>query len=284
MIERVGVVGCGQMGAGIAESCARAGAAVIVYEVSDASLEAGQRRIDKSLARAVGANKLSAEGADAARERLLFTTELDALGECQLVVEAIVEDEQAKVELFAALDNALDAGTILASNTSSIPISRLADATNRPQAVLGMHFFNPVPVMPLVELIVCERTSEAIAREVEAFASQRLGKRVIHAPDRAGFIVNALLIPYLLDAIRMFAAGLASAADIDDAMKLGCAHPMGPLALSDFIGLDTVVLIGDVLHRDLGDSKFEPPALLRQLVAAGKFGRKSGTGFYGYTT
>lgn len=281
MIERVGVVGAGQMGAGIAEVCARAGCAVAVREVDDERLAAGRERIERSLARAEEKGRL--DDADAVGKRLTYATDLDVVADRELVIEAVVEDESVKRELFGALDRVVaDGAAILASNTSSIPIARLGAATGRPDAVVGLHFFNPVPMMDLVELIPSLATAEDTADRAAAFAAEQLGKRVVRCADRAGFVVNALLIPYLLDAVRMVEAGVASAEDIDAGMVAGCGHPIGPLALADFIGLDTTLAVAESLHAEFREPRFAPPPLLSRLVDAGRLGRKTGSGFYDY--
>jgi 3-hydroxybutyryl-CoA dehydrogenase len=282
-IERVGIVGFGQMGAGIAEVSARAGLDVVVVDNDEAALERGRGRLESSLARAVGAGKLDEVARDTALGRVAATTDLSRLADRQLVIEAAVEDEAVKRELFGRLDQVVeDEAAILASNTSTIPIVKMAMATRRPEAVLGVHFFNPVPVMPLVELISSVRTAPATAAAAEAFATGALAKSVIHAKDRAGFIVNGLLIPYLLSAVRMLEGNFASAEDIDAGMVLGCNHPLGPLALSDFIGLDTVALCAESLYAEFREPAFATPPLLARMVAGGLLGRKSGRGFYSY--
>lgn len=283
-IERVGVVGCGLMGSGIAEVCARAGCDVIVREVEPAAAEAGHARIVKSLERAVTAGKLDDEGREATLSRLSFTTDIGELGDRELVVEAVIENESAKVEVFSMLDKVVESpDAILASNTSSIPIMKLAMATHRPAQVLGMHYFNPVPVMRLVELVPSLLTSDETRARAEEFAAQRLGKRVILSQDRAGFVVNALLIPYILSAVRMMESGFATAEDIDAGMVEGCNHPMGPLALADLIGLDTTMAVADSLYEEFREQLYAPPPLLSRMVDAGLLGRKAGRGFYDYS-
>lgn len=281
-IARAGVVGCGLMGSGIAEVCARAGLEVIVVEGSKELVESGRSRLRASLERAQHAGKLQGDEPDAALGRLRFTTALGELGECDLVIEAISEDEAAKLELFRSLDQVASPSAILASNTSSIPIARLGAATRRPGSVIGLHFFNPVPVMALVELVVSIRTDPDTVQTCEQFVSSVLGKQTIKAPDRAGFVVNALLVPYLLAAVRMLEADLAPADAIDAGMRLGCAHPMGPLALCDLIGLDTVKAIADSLYGELRDPACAPPPLLLRMVESGLLGRKAGRGFFAY--
>ena len=282
-VERVGVVGCGLMGSGIAEVCARAGLDVVVREVDEDTLAAGRQRIDGSLARAVRSGKLDEEARRLALDHIRFSTDLADMADRQLVVEAVIEAEDTKVGVFAALDKIVeDAEAILASNTSSIPIMKLAMATRRPEQVVGIHFFNPVPVLRLVELVTSLLTSGETADRAEAFAEQALDKRVIRSQDRAGFIVNALLIPYLLSAIRMMESGFATADDIDQGMVLGCAHPMGPLALTDLIGLDTTMAVAESLYEEFKEPLYAPPPLLSRMVEAGLLGRKTGRGFYDY--
>jgi len=282
-IDRVGVVGCGLMGSGIAEVCARAGLPVVVREVDAAAAERGQQRITTSLDRGVRAGKLAEEERDAALARLEITTDAEALAGCGLVVEAVVEDEASKVAVFRELDRVVAApDAILASNTSSIPIMKLGMATGRPEQVIGIHFFNPVPVLRLVELVQSLLTSPETVARADAFATGTLGKRVIRSQDRAGFIVNALLIPYLLSAIRMMESGFASAEDIDIGMVEGCNHPMGPLRLADLIGLDTTMAVADSLYAEFKEPLFAAPPLLSRMVEAGLLGRKAGRGFYDY--
>ena len=282
-IERVGVVGCGLMGSGIAEVCARAGADVVVREATEELLRAGRSRVEESLGRAVRAGKLDEAGRDAALARISFHTEWEAMADRHLVVEAVTEDAAAKVEVYRRLDRVVTADdAVLASNTSSIPIMKLAMATERPAQVLGIHFFNPVPVLRLVELITSLLTGEAAVARAEAFVTARLGKRVIRSQDRAGFVVNALLVPYLLSAIRMFESGFASRDDIDTGMMEGCAHPMGPLALADLIGLDTTMAVAESLYEEFKEPLFAAPPLLSRMVEANLLGRKTGRGFYDY--
>lgn len=283
MFRRVGVVGCGLMGSGIAEVAARAGLEVVVREVSEEAVQAGRERVERSLARAVRGAKLPQDEAAAALARIAFTTELGAMADREIVIEAAAESEPLKREIFAELDRVVrDQGALLASNTSSIPITRLAGATTRPHSVVGMHFFNPVPVMPLVEVVSSVLTAQETADAASAFARDVLGKEVIVAKDRAGFVVNALLVPYLISAVRMLESGLASAEDIDRGMVLGCGHPMGPLTLCDFVGLDTTLAAAESLYEEMRDPFYSPPPLLRRMVEAGILGRKSGRGFYGY--
>jgi 3-hydroxybutyryl-CoA dehydrogenase len=282
-MERVGVVGAGLMGSGIAEVSARSGADVVVVEENPTAAEAGRTRIEKSLARAADAGKLDVGMAESAMKRLTFSTDVTELADRQLVIEAIVEDEAAKTSLFQTIDKVLeDPNAILASNTSSIPIMKLAMVTGRPENVIGIHFFNPVPVLQLVELVISLHTSSSTIERSEAFATEQLGKRAIHSKDRAGFIVNALLIPYILSAIRMFESGFASREDIDQGMVTGCAHPMGPLALADLIGLDTTIAVAESLYDEFREQLYAPPPLLARMVEAGLLGRKAGRGFYDY--
>ena len=283
-IERVGVVGCGLMGSGIAEVCARAGLDVLVREVNEAAAEAGRARLVKSLDRGLSAGKLTEEQRDAAVARLGFTTELADFADRQLVVEAVVEDEGMKVDIFRELDRFVTAdGAILASNTSSIPIMKLGTATKRPEQVIGIHFFNPVPVLRLVELVTSLMTSDVTLQRSTALATDVLNKRVIRSKDRAGFVVNALLIPYLLSAIRMMESGFASAEDIDTGMVEGCSHPMGPLHLTDLIGLDTTLAVAQSLYEEFKEPLYAPPPLLSRMVDAGLLGRKTARGFYEYS-
>jgi len=284
-IERVGVVGCGLMGSGIAEVCARAGLDVVVREVDAGAAELGLHRITTSLDRAVRASKLNEEARDAALGRVRITTDFADLADRQLVVEAVVEDEGLKTEVFMLLDKVVtDESAILASNTSSIPVMKLGMATSRPEHVIGIHFFNPVPVLRLVELVSSLLTSPETTERAGAFAADALGKHVIKSQDRAGFIVNALLIPYLLSSIRMLESGFASADDIDTGMVEGCNHPMGPLRLADLIGLDTTMAVADSLYAEFKEPLFAAPPLLSRMVEAGLLGRKAGRGFYDYSS
>ena len=282
-VSMVGVVGCGLMGSGIAEVSARAGLDVVVVEADEPAVAAGRTRIETSLAQAVRRGKLSDEDREATLARVRVTWEVDALGDRQLVVEAVPEVEPLKVETFRRIDKVVvDGEAVLASNTSSIPIMKLAMATQRPEQVIGVHFFNPVPVLPLVELVPSLLTSPAAAERAESVASSTLGKHVIRSQDRAGFVVNALLIPYLLSSIRMLESGFATAEDIDTGMVQGCAHPMGPLALSDLIGLDTVMAVAQSMYEEFKEPLYAPPPMLLRMVDAGLLGRKSGRGFHQY--
>ncbi|MEA2280708.1 MAG: 3-hydroxybutyryl-CoA dehydrogenase [Solirubrobacteraceae bacterium] len=280
---RVGVVGGGLMGSGIAEVCARSGVDVTVVEVDPGRAERSQAAIAKSLDRGVRAGKLAEEDRKAALDRLVFTSALEDVAGADAAIEAIIEDETAKRALFARLDELLPDARFLASNTSSVPIMKLGAGTSKPDRVLGLHFFNPVPVLPLVEIVHSIMTGDEVAGEARQFAEETLGKTCIDSQDRAGFVVNALLIPYLLSAIRMYESGFASKEDIDSGMKLGCAHPMGPLALSDLIGLDTLQAVADSLYEEFRDPASVAPALLNRMVEAGLMGRKSGRGFYDYS-
>ncbi|MBI2701489.1 MAG: 3-hydroxybutyryl-CoA dehydrogenase [Mycobacterium sp.] len=282
-IQRVGVIGAGQMGSGIAEVSVRAGVAVTVFETTDALITAGRNRITKSLERGVSAGKVTERERDRALGLLTFTTDLADLADRQLVIEAIVEDETVKAQVFAELDRVVtDPQAVLASNTSSIPIMKIAAATKNPQRVLGLHFFNPVPVLPLVELVSTLVTDKEAAARTEEFASGVLGKQVVRCSDRSGFVVNALLVPYLLSAIRMVEAGFATVEDVDKAVVAGLSHPMGPLKLSDLVGLDTLKLIADKMYDEFKEPLYGPPPLLQRMVEAGLLGKKSGRGFYTY--
>jgi 3-hydroxybutyryl-CoA dehydrogenase len=280
-VQRIGVVGGGFMGSGIAESAARAGVAVAIYEPEAAPLEHSRSSIEGSVARAVQRGKLSEDEAGALVARIEWSTDLDALAEAEFVVEAIIEDEDIKARTFSALDDIVGAQTILASNTSSIPIAGLAAATGRPDRVLGLHFFSPVPVMKLVEVVVGLDTSDETVARASGFAAQ-IGKTAIKTKDRSGFIVNFLLVPYLMAAVRMYEDGFASREDIDEGMKLGCGHPMGPLTLCDFIGLDVLYSVCDSLYEEFKRDEYAPPPLMKRMVVSGHLGRKTGRGFYEY--
>ncbi|MCX5379726.1 3-hydroxybutyryl-CoA dehydrogenase [Streptomyces sp. NBC_00091] len=282
-VRRVGVVGGGQMGAGIAEVCARAGLDTVVCEAGATAARAARERVAVSLERAVQRGKLDRISAEDALARLVFSGSLDDLADRQLVIEAVTEGARVKTETFAALDKIVeDPAAVLATNTSSLPVMCLGMATGRADRVVGLHFFNPVPVLPLVEIVSSLHTTADTLATVEAFARDALGKTVIRSQDRAGFVVNALLIPYLLSAIRMAESGYATAADVDAGMELGCAHPMGPLKLADLIGLDTVAAIAQSLYDEFKEPLYAPPPLLRRMVQAGRLGRKSGRGFHTY--
>jgi 3-hydroxybutyryl-CoA dehydrogenase len=284
LVERVGVIGGGIMGSGIAEVCVRAGLSVILVETNAAAGEAAATRVQRSLQRAAARGKLEPSDAIAALDRLTCVSDMRALAEREIVIEAVVEDRAAKLGVFTRLIEVVeDPRAILASNTSSIPIVDLGAATgSRASQVLGVHFFNPVPVLSLVELIPSLLTSDETTARARTFVREQLGKDGIVAPDRSGFTVNALLIPYLLSAIRMLEQGLATAEDIDTGMIKGCAHPMGPLALADLIGLDTVLGVAESLYAEHREQLYGPPPLLQRLVSAGLLGRKSGRGLYSY--
>jgi 3-hydroxybutyryl-CoA dehydrogenase len=282
-IRRVGVIGCGLMGSGIAEVCARAGLDVKVTEASADALTAGKARIEKSLDRGVRSGKLSAEDRETAFGRIGFVTDIGDLADRQFTIEAVAENEQIKTDVFTSLDKVVeDPAAIFASNTSSIPIMKLGMATSRPEQVIGVHFFNPVPVLKLVELVPSLLTGPETQSRADSFVTGVLGKQVIRSQDRAGFVVNALLVPYLLSAIRMMESGFASADDIDNGMVLGCAHPMGPLRLTDLIGLDTTKAIAESMYAEFKEPLYSPPPLLLRMVDAGLLGKKSGRGFHQY--
>jgi 3-hydroxybutyryl-CoA dehydrogenase len=278
----VGVVGGGIMGSGIAEVSARAGCRVVVLEVSPAAADAACDRLAASLARAVDKGRLPAQERDEVLGRITWTADDEALARCELVIEAAPEDETLKLDLFRRLDRVVRPDAVLASNTSSIPLVKMAAVTSRPGQVVGVHFFNPVPVLPLVEVVESLLTTPSTLAAVTAFAEQQLGKQTIRSKDRAGFIVNALLIPYLLAAIRMLESGFASAEDIDLGMVKGCAHPLGPLALADLIGLDTTAAVAESMYAEFKEPLFAPPPLLLRMCEAGLLGRKSGRGFFAY--
>ena len=284
-IELLGVVGCGQMGAGIAEVCARAGMNVLVQEVDAASAERGRTRLLGSFDKAVARQKMTEQQRDETVARLDFTTDLSDMADRQLVIEAVVEEESLKTDVFRSLDRIVESpDAILASNTSSIPIMKLGIATQRPEHVVGIHFFNPVPVLKLVELVTSLMTSNETIARAQSFAEDALGKIVIRSQDRAGFVVNALLIPYILSAIRMMESGFATAEDIDNGMVEGCHHPMGPLALADLIGLDTTQAVAESMYSEFKEPLYASPAMLSRMVEAGLLGRKTGRGFYDYST
>jgi 3-hydroxybutyryl-CoA dehydrogenase len=281
-IQKVGVVGCGLMGAGIAQTAAAAGFATVVREVSAEIVEKGLKNIEKNLARLVEKGTITEAARDEIRGRLKGTTALEDLKDCDVVIEAIIEQLPAKRELFVALDAICPAATIFASNTSSLTITEIATATKRPERFVGLHFFNPVPVMKLVEVVRTIATDPAVYEEMVAFGA-KLGKTPVRAHDSTGFIVNRLLVPYLLDAIRALEEGVGSIEDIDNSMKLGCGHPMGPLTLLDFVGLDTTFYIANIMFDEFRERRFASPPLLKRMVLAGWNGRKSGRGFYDYT-
>ncbi len=281
-IQKVGVVGCGLMGSGIAQVCAQAGFATVVREVSDALVNKGLAGIEKNLARLAEKGAISEAAKIEIRGRLKGTTSLDDLKDCDVIIEAIIEQLPAKRELFGTLDAICPPSTIFASNTSSLTITEMATATKRPHRFVGLHFFNPVPVMKLVEVVKTIATDAAVYEEMVAFGA-KLGKTPVRANDSTGFIVNRLLVPYLLDAIRALEEGAGSIEDIDNSMKLGCGHPMGPLTLLDFVGLDTTYYIANIMFDEFRERRFAPPPLLRRMVLAGWNGRKSGRGFYDYS-
>ncbi|WP_345264447.1 3-hydroxybutyryl-CoA dehydrogenase [Nocardioides nanhaiensis] len=280
-MQQVGVVGCGLMGAGIAEVAARSGGNVVVVESSDDAAKAGLARLETSLGRAEAKGKI--ESASVVLDRIEVVTDLEALADREVVVEAIVEDEDAKTALFRRLDEIVtDPGAILATNTSSIPVMKLGVVTSRPQQVMGIHFFNPVPVLKLVELVPSLLTADETTERARGWVEGQLGKQAIDCQDRAGFVVNALLIPFVLSAIRMMESGFATAEDIDRGLVLGAAHPQGPLALADLIGLDTVQAVAESLYEEFKEPLYAAPPLLARMVDAGLLGRKAGRGFYTY--
>jgi 3-hydroxybutyryl-CoA dehydrogenase len=280
-IESVAVVGGGFMGSGIAESVAVSGLPVVVRDVDQRSVDQAQGRIESSLARAVRRGKLDSADADIARGRIELTTDLDAIGAADLVIEAVPENRDLKLEVMRAIDAIVPEEAIVASNTSSIPIAELAQVVRAPERVLGLHFFSPVPVMGLVEIVVALDTSGDTVAAAKTFAEQ-IGKVPIETKDRSGFIVNMLLVPYLMAAVRMYEEGFASREDIDTGMKLGCGHPMGPLALCDLIGLDVLYAVCDSLYEEFKRDEYAPPPMMKRMVASGRLGRKSGRGFYEY--
>ncbi len=280
-IQKVGVVGCGLMGAGIAQVSAAAGFTTVVREVAPELVEKGLKGIEKNLARLVEKGTITAAASGEIRGRLTGTTVIDDLNDCDLIIEAIIEQLPAKRELFATLDKICPPGTIFASNTSSLTITEIAAATKRPQRFVGLHFFSPVPVMKLVEVVRTISTEPAVYEEMVAFGA-KLGKTPVRAHDSTGFIVNRLLVPYLLDAIRALEEGVGSIEDIDNSMKLGCGHPMGPLTLLDFVGLDTTYYIANIMFEEFRERRFAAPPLLKRMVLSGWLGRKTGKGFYDY--
>ena len=280
-IKTVGVVGCGLMGAGIVETCARAGFHVVVREVNDDLLQKGLKRLQDSMSKAAQRGKLSQADLDATLSRIKGTLNLSDFKDCDLVIEAAVENMSLKKTLFTELDSICRADVILASNTSSLCVTEMASATERPDKVLGLHFFNPVPVMPLLEIVRALLTSDEALELARSFG-EKLGKTIVVARDRPGFIANLLFIPYALDAIRWLDAGLATQEEIDTTMKLGFNHPMGPFTLMDFVGLDTLLFIADAMYGEFKDARYAAPPLLRRMVLAGLWGRKSGRGFYNY--
>ena len=281
-IGTIGVIGIGTMGSGIVEVAARNGLRVVAQEGSPDLVEAGRSRVEGSMDRGVARGKLDEATREAASAAVTWTTDLVDMAGCDLVLEAVPEILPLKLEIFGVLDRVLDPSAIMATNTSSIPIIDVAMGTTRPQQVLGMHFFNPATVMKLVEVISTQLTAPEVTAAATAFATDSLGKRVVAAPDRAGFVVNKLLVPYICQAIEMYESGHVSAADIDDAMKLGAGHPMGPLTLADLIGLDVCLFTAESLYAEYAERFYAPPPLLRRMVAAGRLGRKTGRGFYEY--
>jgi 3-hydroxybutyryl-CoA dehydrogenase len=280
-IETVGLVGAGFMGTGIAEAVARAGLEVRLQEPNAAPLESSRERLEKSVGRAVEGGKLDSAGADQLRERVKWTTELDRLADCDLVIEAVVEDPAVKGEVFKRLSSLLPADALIASNTSSIPIAELASWSEHRERVLGLHFFSPAQVMKLVEVVVGIDTGDEAVERAEGFV-EAIGKRPIRTKDRSGFIVNMLLVPYLMAGVRMYEEGFATRDAIDEGMRLGCGHPMGPLELADFIGLDVLYAVCDSLNEEFKRPEYAPPPLLKRLVVSGHHGRKTGRGFYDY--
>jgi len=281
-IKTVAVLGCGLMGSGIAEISAKAGYQTWVREITDELAQKGKTNIEKSLGRAVEKGKLPAEDRDAAVSRIHSTTELEALQDADIIIEAVTEDLDLKNQMFHTLDRVCGERTIFASNTSSLTIADMAAATKRPDRVVGLHFFNPVPVMKLVEVVRTIATSDETFRHAFAFA-RSLGKEPISAKDTSGFVVNRLLVPYMLDAIRCLEQGLATIEDIDKGMVLGTAYPMGPFTLSDFVGIDTLYRIAEIMFEEYREARFAPPPLLKRMVTMGYFGRKTKRGFYDYT-
>lgn len=281
-INKVGVAGCGLMGSGIAEVSAKAGFDVVVREIDESALARGRKRLCGSLDRAVSKGKLDRGARDEALGRITFTTSLDDLAGCDLVVEAIIESLDAKKELFGYLDGVCGAETIFASNTSSLTVTDMAAATSRPERFVGLHFFNPVPVMKLVEVVRTIVTSQETFEAAHDFAV-RVGKTPISAKDNSGFVVNLLLVPYMLDAIRQVERGVATIEDIDTAMTLGCGYPMGPFVLGDFVGIDTLYRVAEIMYEEYREERYAPPPLLKRLMTMGRYGRKTGAGFYDWT-
>ena len=281
-IERVGVVGCGLMGRGIAQVCAQAGHETVVSEINDELLAVGMASVESFLRKGVDKGKLSEEEARATLENLTGTTDLTDFAGCDLVIEAATENREMKLEIFRKLDQICGEGAIFGSNTSSLNITEMAVSTGRPERVVGLHFFNPVPLMKLVEVISTMLVADSVVQDVKTFG-EGLGKVVVVARDRTGFIVNRLLVPYLLSAIRVLDEGLATMEDIDQAMKLGCGYPMGPFALLDLVGIDTTYYIANIMYEEFREPQFAPPPLLRRMVLAGRHGRKTGRGFYDYS-
>jgi 3-hydroxybutyryl-CoA dehydrogenase len=283
-IEKVGIVGGGQMGGGIAEVCAKAGVDVMVAEMTDALADKSSAAIGRSLEKALERGKIDEAGRESALRNLFFTTDLSSFSDRELVIEAVVENLEVKRDLFTRIDGIVESrDAILASNTSSIPITQIATATSRPESVIGMHFFNPATVMPLVEVISTVVTDASVVDRAAEFAADTLGKTVVRAKDRAGFIVNKLLCPYIFEAVRMYEEGFATKEDIDAAMVNGVGYPMGPLTLSDLIGNDTMLAVADAFMEEYQDPRYAAPPLLRRMVEAGLLGRKTGKGFYDYT-
>lgn len=280
--SKVGVAGCGLMGSGIAEVVAKSGREVVVLEMNDELLEKGRGRIEKSLGRAVQKGKLEADEKERIQDRISFTTDVEDLASAGMIIEAIVEDLEVKNDLFGKLDELCGPDTVFASNTSSLTVTDMAAATNRPDRFVGLHFFNPVPVMKLVEVVRTIATSEETFKRAFEFASS-LGKEPIAAKDNSGFVVNLLLVPYMLDAIRQLERGVASIEDIDKGMVLGCGYPMGPFTLCDFVGIDTLYFISEIMFEEYREERYAPPPLLKRIVSMGRFGRKTGKGFYDYT-
>jgi 3-hydroxybutyryl-CoA dehydrogenase len=281
-ISKVGVLGCGLMGHGITQICAQAGWDVVVREADQGPLDKGIGKIEKQLGRAVEKGKLEQADADAARSRITSTLDYGELADCDLVIEAITEDLDLKKEVWAEVDGIVKDGAFFASNTSSLPVAEQADATKRAERFLGLHFFNPAQVMPLLEVVRAEKTGDE-AYDLGFEVGEKLGKTTVAAKDNRGFIVNRLLVPYMLDAIRAYEQGVGSIEDIDTGMKAGASHPMGPLTLADFVGLDTLASIAAVMESAYGEERFGAPSSLKKLVSAGHYGRKSGRGFYDYS-